>query len=362
MKSFRYFFTTLALLTLALLPLQSVQAQELAAPQWDGGVIVGSNYVLREGETVSGGLVLIGGSVLLESGSTFFGDLVVIGGAVDIQERVEFSGDAVVIGGALTVNTEMRGDIVIIGGPALLQGNAHIRGDLVTIGGPAQREDGARVDGSMVDNPPLPVRPDRPDSPDIGVPVVTPRFNLDFNPIGDVLWLSATSIGYGLLALLIVLFLPQNTRRVSDAIVRQPLMAGGMGLLAYTLFVVVMVSLILFTIPLITAILTVPLILIVLLLLGAAMVFGWIALGTEIGTRLMGLLNADIPLPVSAALGTFLLTLVADAFRFIPCFGWIVPAVLAVLAVGAVTMTRFGTQAAALTAPQDEDGFGEPVG
>jgi hypothetical protein len=359
MKSLRYFFTTLALLTLALLPLQSAQAQGLAAPQWNGGVIIGSSYVLREGETASGGLVLIGGSALLESGSTFYGDLVVIGGTVDIQERVEFSGDAVIIGGALTINTEMRGDIVIIGGPTYLQENAHIRGDLVTIGGSVQREEGARVDGSMVDNPALPVRPDRPD---VSIPGVAPRFNMDFNPVWDVFWLFAKSVGYGLLALLIVLFLPQYTRRVSDSIVRQPLMAGGMGLLTYTLFVVVVVALALFSVFVLTLFLTVPLFFIVVLLLGAAMAFGWISLGAEIGARLIGLFNVEWPLPISAALGTFLLTLVADGIGFIPCVGWIAPVVLTLLGVGAVAMTRFGTQSAALTAPQAEAGFGEPLG
>jgi hypothetical protein len=359
MKALKYFFIALALLSLALFPLQSTQAQGLVAPQWNGGVIVGSNYVLREGETASGGLVLIGGSALLESGSTFYGDLVVIGGMVDIQEQVEFSGDAVIIGGSLTVNTEMRGDIVIIGGPAFLQENAHIRGDLVTIGGPVHRAEGSRVDGSMVDNPPLPVRPD---GPEINIPGVGPRFNVDFNPVWDVFWLFAKSVGYGLLALLIVLFLPQYTHRVSDAIVRQPLMAGGMGLLVYTLFVVVVVALALFSLLVLTLLLTVPLFFIVSLLMGAAMAFGWISLGTEIGARLIGLFKIEVPLPFSAALGTFLLTLVADGIGFIPCVGWVVPAVLTLLAVGAVTMTRFGTQPVALAVEQAEAGNDTALG
>jgi len=359
MKPLKYFFIALALASLVLLPLQSVQAQGMTAPQWNGGLIIGSSYVLREGETATGGAVVIGGSALLESGSTFYGDLVVIGGTVDIKERVEFSGDAVIIGGSLTVNTEMRGDIVIIGGPTYLQDNAHIRGDLVTIGGSVQRAEGARIDGSMVDNPALPIRPD---GPGINVPAAGPRFVVDTNPLVEIFWLFAKSVGYGLLALLIVLFLPQYTRRISDAIVRQPLMAGGMGLLGYILFVVVIVALGLFSLLIITAILTIPLIIIVSLVLGAAMAFGWIALGTEIGARLIGLFNVEWPLPISAALGTFLLTLVADGVGFIPCVGWVVPAVLALLGVGAVVMTRFGTQSAVLAANQYEVGPGEPSG
>lgn len=356
MKAFKYFLITLALLSLIFLPFQTAQAQE-TRPQLDGGVIFGSSYVLRDGETARDGLVLIGGSALLESGSNFYGDLIVIGGTVEIQTQVSFVGTVVLIGGSLTADTEISGDVVIIGGPAFLQKNTHVRGDLVTIGGSVDQEEGARVDGSMVDNPTV---PSRPEAPETNIPGVEPHFMVDFDPIGEVLWLIARSIGYGLLALLIVLFLPQYTRRVSDAIVRQPLMAGGMGLLAYALFVVVIVALALFSLLILTLFLTVPLFFVILLVLGAAMAFGWIALGTEIGVRLLGLFKLDWPLPISAALGTFLLTLIADGIDFIPCIGWLVPATLTVLAVGAVTMTRFGTQP--VVSMIDSAGADEPVG
>lgn len=362
MNKLRPVFILLALLILALFPLQAVQAQGLALPAQNGGVILGSSYVLQDGETLNGGLVVIGGSALLESGSSFYGDLVVIGGSATIEAGVQVSGAVVTIGGPLSLDTEIKGDVVSIGGPILLEKNTHIHGDLVTMGGPIQRMDGARIDGQLVDNPSAPARPDRPAGNSPAGPVSNPHFGL-FDLFWDALWLLARSIGYGLLAGLIVLFLPEQTRRVSDAALRQPWMTSGMGLLTYILFVVVMVALGLFSLLLITLILTIPLMAVVVVLLGAGMAFGWIALGTEVGVRLVGLFKRELPLPASAVLGTFLLTLISGLCTsdFIVCVGWVVPFFLTILGVGAVALTRFGTQAAPITAGQAEAADVPPV-
>ena len=334
-----------ALLTLAFLPLQAVQASGTQAEMPDGGVVIGSSYILRDGETVTDGLVVIGGSALLEAGSSFYGDLVVIGGSATLETGAEVNGAVVTVGGSLTVDTEIRGDVVVIGGPALLQSETVIYGDLVTIGGPVQKAEGAKVEGELIDNPTPPTRVDEPD-----MPRFTGRSDFDINPFWEAFWLLMRSIGYAFLAALVVLFLPQYTRRVSDVIVRQPLRSAGMGFLTYILFVVVIVALALFSILIITMILTVPLIVAVALVLGAGMAFGWIALGTEIGVRFIGLFNREWPLPLSAGLGTFLLTLVADGARFVPLVGWSIPFTLTLIALGAVAMSRFGTQAVPVTA------------
>jgi len=347
----------LVLLALALLPLQSAQAQGLALPDQDGGVIIGSSYVLKDGETLTGGMVVIGGSAVLETGSIFYGDLVVIGGSSTIEEGAQVNGAVVTIGGSLSIDTEVKGDVVSIGGPTLLEKNTHIRGDLVTIGGPVQKTEGAQVDGELIDNPTPPTRPD------VNIPAVyTPRFDF-INPFLEALGLLARSIGFGLFAGLIVLFLPEQTRRVSEAAVRQPLMAGGMGILTFILFVVVMVALALFSVLLITLLLTGPLLIIVPFVLAAGWAFGLFALGTEVGVRLIGLFKLEWPLPVSAVLGTFLLTLISGLFTFdfIICFGWVVPVFLSLLGVGAVAMTRFGTQMPSMTADQAEVEYVPPA-
>jgi hypothetical protein len=173
---------------------------------------------------------------------------------------------------------------------------------------------------------------------------------MSVNPFWEAFWLFMRSLGYGLLAMLVVLFLPQQTRRVAEAAVRQPLNMGGMGLLTYILLIVLIVALALFSILIITLLLTIPLLLIVGLIFGAAMAFGWIALGTELGSRFAGMFNREWPMPLNALIGTFLMTLVADGIGFIPCVGWVAPVLLTLLGLGAVTMTRFGTKSLPFTA------------
>jgi len=70
-----------------------------------------------------------------------------------------------------------------------------------------------------------------------------------------------------------------------------------------------------------------------------------VALGLEVGTRLARLLNRDWALPVNAALGVFILTLVANTIgEIVPCIGWLVPTLLGAVGLGAVLLTYFGAK------------------
>ncbi len=84
----------------------------------------------------------------------------------------------------------------------------------------------------------------------------------------------------------------------------------------------------------------------------SAGVFGWIAIGYEVGQRFTKAIHQNWHPAFSAGLGTFALTLVAKVLTGIPvlnCVGWLVPFLLSMAALGAVLMTRFGTQM--VTAP-----------
>jgi hypothetical protein len=238
--------------------------------------------------------------------------------------------------------------VVVIGGAVQLGSEAHIVGNLVTVGAPVARAEGARVDGDIINEPAkpsvtVPVTPVVPSSPNVMV-------NTAVNMFWGAVDLFARSLGIGLLAALIVLFLPTQTRRVGEAIPTQPITTGAMGLLSVLLFITAMVALGLFSVLIVTLILTVPMILVVSVAFAAAAVFGWIGLGTEIGLRFNTAIGQDLPLPLTAGLGTFALNLVANGIGFIPCVGWLVPTVLSMLALGAVFMTRFGTRPLLVTA------------
>ncbi len=294
-----------------------------------------------------------GESVVLKNGETFQGDLVVFGGSVTIEQDAAVNGSVILIGGSLTADGDVRGDMIVVGGAVSLASNAHVFGNLFTVGAPVSRAEGARVDGGVLSNP---RKPSAATPEIVATPPAAPRPTDMFNGVlgffGNVISLFAQSAGFGLLTALLVLFLPEQTRRVGEAIPSQPAWAGAMGLGGVLLFITAIVALALFSLLVVTLFLTIPLIVGISVLFAAAVVFGWAGLGTEIGLRLATALRAEFPLPLSAGVGTFLLHLVANGFGMLPCVGWVVPTLLSLVSLGAVFLTRFGTRPLSIMATQ----------
>ena len=319
--------TILFLLFTLFLPLQTASAGGLT----DGQVIFGSNFTLASGETLTG-------------------DLVVFGGSVTVEADAHVIGDIVLFGGSLTIAGEVTGDLVLVGGSGLLKSTAVLEGDLNTVGGSYQTESGAQVIGTINNfaSPPsisydLPSQITAPMIPNIPADLSqTIRSSINFNPFADFAWLFIKSLGWAALAALVMLFFDNHTRRVSRAALHQPIIGGSIGLL--TILVVVVLSVILSI-----TIILIPVALIGVLILAFAVAFGWISIGLEVGQRTALALHQDWPLPLSAALGTFVLNFVANGIGFIPCVGWLVPFLIGMLGLGAVLLSRFGTQAYPLT-------------
>jgi len=321
MKTTLKLFLILGVVLSIFIPGQIVHAADLD----DGQVIFGSNYTLNSGESLDGDLLVFGGTVTIESGANVAGDIVLFGGN-------------------LTVAGEVNGDLVLIGGSGLLKSTAVVKGDLNTVGGSFIEENGATVQGSLnnFDSPPvlnyeLPSRiitPDLPRIPGDFSQLVSP---LHFNPFSEFAWLFMKSLGWAALAALVLLFFDKYTRKVNQAVLHQPLIGGSVGFL--TVLAVIVLSVIM-----IVTILLIPVALIAILLLGFAIAFGWIAVGLEVGNRLADTFNQEWSVPLSAALGTFVLNFVANGIGFIPCIGWLVPFIVSMIGLGAVFLSRFGTQ------------------
>lgn len=329
MKLARKFALLSLVAVLAFMPLQSVYAKGPA----DEGPIFGGNFTLKSGETLDQDLPVFGGSVTIEKGARLNGSIVVMGGSVTVDGEV--NKDVVLIGGSATVGGEIFGNMVVLGGAVKLGEASHIHGDLVAAGAPIDRAEGAHVDGDVVNSPNQPAVSVRGLAlKDIMIPNT---FSGSFSPLWEMFNLFGWALIMAALAVLVVLFLPDNADRVGKALVAQPVQAGGWGLLTVVLapVIVVLMFLTLILIP-VTAIAGV--------VLGAALVFGWIGMGMEIGARATKMLNVNWPLPLAAGLGTFALTLVADGLKLVTCVGGMVPAILAILGLGAVFMTRFGTR------------------
>jgi hypothetical protein len=325
MKRMMKIASLVLLVMLVFMPLRSAAAK---GPAFDGQVVFGQSFTLKTGESMTGDLLVFGGTATLAEGSIVDGNVVLFGGTLD-------------------ANGEVSGDVVVTGGSAKIGATAHIHGDLTTVGATLERLDGSKIDGQISNtatswngngtNGSNPVTPSTPVAPGNPV-VVVPRIN--FNPLGSVLNSFGQALSLALLAMLVMLFLAPHADRVAHAIIAQPLTAGGLGLLT---IIATPIALVLLAITLIL----IPVVVVVVVALFVAAVFGWIAIGYEVGQRFTAAIHQNWHPSFSAGLGVFALTLVANALTGIPvlnCVGWLVPFLLTLAGLGAIIMTRFGTQ------------------
>lgn len=319
MKKIQKMLAGMLLLVLLVLPLQVARARGLA-----------------EGP-------IFGGSFTLKSGETRKEDLAVFGGSVSIEKDARVEGAVLVVGGSFTSAGEVTRDVVVIGGAVRLEADAHIHGSLVTYGSTTSRDPSAQVDGDTINNPGGDLSKVIPNTPGLN----TQEDSGGSHPIWKAFTILAQSVMLALLALLLAMFIPAQMRRVADTIIAQPV-AGFLTGLAVTLaFVVVIAALAVFSLLIITMIITIPLIILLSVLFAAAGVFGWLALGMEVGERVARMFKGGWPVPLSAAVGVFLFNLVMQGIGFIPCIGGLISSVAGCAAMGAVFLTLFASRRAA---------------
>jgi hypothetical protein len=325
MKSTRRYLTLFLILVALLVPTGSAYAQG-TGPNDNGRVIFGSNFTL-------------------ESGETFAGDLVVFGGNVTIEEDAELNGSLVVFGGTVVSDGSVNGDVVIIGGQVELKDASVVSGDVVTIGGQVQRAAGSVVEGELLNN----VRPEiqLPSGrvpPGVNVPGVQipNQINVGFNPFWEFGRVFGSALIVSFLGVLAALFFQERLDRVSDAIVTQPLMSSSIGLLTIVVMIIAAFTLILL-----------PVVGLGLIPLAFAWLFGVISMGQEIGDRFARAVRQDWAPVITTGLGTFVLVFLIASVQsldnlipFMGCMTWILPALVGLLAIGAVVVTRFGARPA----------------
>ncbi|MCP4139697.1 MAG: polymer-forming cytoskeletal protein [Chloroflexi bacterium] len=292
-------------------------------------------------EGLEDGPVIFGGSYTLESGEKLHNDVVVFGGTVMVEEGALVTGDIILFGGSLTINGEVNGEVSLVGGAAILGENSLIDGNLTLVSASLHRADGAEVTGEISynaanNNANSPTIPAIPGLPEVPFVQQEPLVFFD-NPLWTVGSILGRSFAMALLAMLVALFLEEPTRRVGEAIVAQPAVAGGLGFLTIVFAPVL-------AIVLLITILLIPVGILLILALMIALLYGWIALGFEVGARFTKMINQEWQLPLSAAFGTWLLTIISASFDLIPCIGWLVSFIIATIALGGVIISRFGTQ------------------
>ena len=287
----------------------------------DGGggdkFIFGQSYTLAAGETLNGNLAVVGGNVTLERGSMV-------------------NGDVAVAGGKLTVAGTVRGSVAVLGSVASLEDTALIEGDFASLGGSVDRAPGATIQGQIMGEstpkdgplvvPPIPIRPFSEWRPGA------------FGGLGQLVSWELGTLGAAillvLLGLLALVVAPKALGRMASTAAMQPAMSFGVGLLTS---VVAILAGTLLLIACCTGLL-------VWLVLAIALLVGWIAVGLWLGQRLLAALKVRTASSLTeVAVGVFLITFVG---RLPWCIGFLFSAILGCIGLGAVVLTRFGTQPA----------------
>lgn len=323
-------FVALLLIGSALISPLPVRA-ESAPPGDDGTVVWNEDYTLGEGEEVAGDLVVFNGDAILE-----------------VDSRVQ--GSAVVWNGDAEVKGSVQGDLVVTSGEIRLAETAHVYGNVVCSWNcELQQAEGATIEGQVIEGLPfrgfrierldeLPEAP-TPSPPPFYVSGARKALEWMLKIIRGLVTVLVIAVIGGLVALI----WPREMERVGRTVFDDPLPSAGIGLLTVIAAVTLIITLA------ITICLS-PAAVLLALALGVAGLFGWVAIGAEIGTRLLQSLRSstgDLSPMWAAGLGTLLITLISlglsAAFCLAP-FGWLLSLTLSLLGLGAVVLTRFGTR------------------
>jgi len=315
---------SLVLVAALALPLSAAAAGE-GGVLLDGRIVFGGSYTLLSGEKLDGDLLALGGNVTLESGSTVAGSVVLIGGNLNSAGTIEQ-------------------DLALIGGNANLQAGAVVEGDVSAFGGNVNRDPAARIEGQITSggqtlDVPWVIAPE-------GIPSLegpfsgrswSPRVDLGTSPAWKAGSLLVQSLLWAALAVLVVMFGASGVGRVARAAADALPASGVVGLLGLVAIPGLLVLLA-------VTICLIPFSIVGFLLFAVALVYGWLAIGLEVGERLTRTFRWSLDPAAAAGVGTFVVCLVANGIGFLPCIGWLAPLFVSAVGLGAVLLTRFGRQ------------------
>ncbi len=316
-----------------------IKTRKLLLPILLFGLLLGfSSPVLAQTDpppAIQGDKVVVGQTFILKEDQTLNGDLVVIGGTAILKSNSNVNGDVVLIGGVLDVFGKINGDVTALGGSLDLMDTAFISGSLINFGSTVSQQEGAVIQGQQIANLPFNFNfEEAPFVDQVPVPTTVQRVG---GFIGTLLWAIIQVLAVAALAILVLLLFPKPTERISNALGQQPFVHWGIGLL--TIFAAPIAFLVM-----VITILLIPVGIIGFLVLGFALLYGWIGLGYEIGRRLLKNSTSELSPALVAGLGTLILTAISRLAAVVPCVGWTVGAVLALFGLGAVVLTRAGTR------------------
>lgn len=287
-------------------------------------------------ESLDDDRIIFGETYTLESGRIFDGNLYLIGAVIDIQKDAVVSGDIYAVGSAGVIDGTIEGSLITIGGAITLDENAVIMGDMISPTSYINQEEGVIIEGEQYEgfNFPLPEL-------DIDSGII-PEINTSsgwqvlsvFNTVARSVVVMLVLIA---LAALLLLIIPKQVEVMTNALCANPWQMLGFGALTA---LVMLIGGIILTIT----ICMIPVVILVGLTFGLAVLTGWLTLGYELGKRISSVIFKTTWHPVlSAVIGNLILYLVTKGLDYIPCIGGFLVFVAAMFGLGMVVVTLFGT-------------------
>lgn len=293
---------------------------------------------------LKGDRVVLGGesSVLLNEGEVLQGAVALLGGRLFVPQGAVVEGDVVVLGGSAQIDGTVKGDVGLLGGSVKLGQTARVEGDLVRLGGVLERHPGATVAGAAVNAAPfsLSAQIREHNAPSQLRDEAGPRLRSDDPPLR---WLRLildpflALLGIVLVTLFSVstaALFPSNLAQATRDLQAYPLLSlgvGGLTLVAVPLLVVLLAI----------TICLIPFAFVLVLAYALSILLGWVVTAQLIGERvLIALGRPGASVLVRAAAGAVLLGMLGNA----PVLGGLISFVSVALGLGALILSRLGTQ------------------
>jgi hypothetical protein len=277
-------------------------------------------------------LPVVGGSFTLASGATLDHDLVALGATVALERGSTTFGHVTALGGTLSIDGRVTGTVHVYGGRLQLGNAARIEGGVTGNWSTVERAPGSVVVGEVELGTLRGVPASLPRAPVAAYDAYTRLAATDSWP-GALL----PGLVLALVAALVTLVMPMPLERVGAAMVATPLRSATVGLVALLIIVVVLVLFV-------VTIVGIPIALLGAMLVGLAVLVGWIALGGHVGRLLGDAFGQRWSPPLAAGVGAFAVAAGVAVLGTVPLLGGLAQFALTLVALGALTLTRFGTR------------------
>lgn len=275
------------------------------------------------------------------------GDIVKFTGSIAIEKDDTVNGNVVAMSGNIEVAGRVNGDITAMAGNISLKSTAYVTGNVVTMAGSIYEEEGATVLGNRTQLarggvasivPPLPPVPTVPPAPGTGGIVKGPGIGRVHNPVAPVTRWFGWMIGMAAVSALMLTLFPRPVEQMVNALSHEPGRILATGLVGWVLYPVALLVVVL-------TIIGIPLAVLGVVMVPVVVAVGIVVAAMPVGHRVRDMFGGshtwareDRPL-LDALIGIGVLMLATAA----PLVGWLVWPVAAVIGLGVVLVTRFGT-------------------